>query len=104
VTAALDAGALASAERVAVVLGTGELSGLAGALDAALLPGPADVTGGAEPTARLVGWLAQPATNRQVRTAALIGVRTRSLVLTSRGRDRAAMGCVEERTCAVGWA
>jgi hypothetical protein len=98
VTAALDAGALTSADPVTVVLATGERSGLAGTVDAALLPGPIDVTGGAEAAARLVGWLAQPATSRTVKATALIGVGTRSLALTAGRRNRRAIGCLEERT------
>ena len=97
-----DAGALADAETGAALLATGEIGGLAGAVDAALDPGSSEEIGGDELAAEPVVRLAQPATRRTVKTTALLGVRIRSLALTSRGRDGAANGCLEERTCISG--
>ncbi|HEY5199483.1 MAG TPA: hypothetical protein VIJ31_01130 [Acidothermaceae bacterium] len=53
-TSELDAGSFAGAETGAALLATGELGGLAGAVDAALEPGASEAIGGDEPAAEPV--------------------------------------------------
>ena len=91
----LTSGALATAELDAGAVASGEFIGLAGTADAALLPGGTEAIGGDEVAAPPVGCLAQAASSRTVRTAALVGVRTCPLAFTSRGRKDPRRGCTD---------